>query len=201
MFTKPNTEYLPSTNKDLEIQQSLSSIPYVSELIIEEKYSAAIQKICIFYLCNYRQDHNYHLKKECDSWLALLLAKQGKYQKSIEFYRQLTQGKDSTDISYLGNKTALIKVLYQAGNAEVAIQESELVLDQEGDRLDLELINLLKQYVAILEDCGQIFPTKYSFLIKKISNQLGLDLTSYNLQNSQDLAQIIKQIGKQYQTK
>ncbi len=195
MFTKANNKYFQSTNKNLELQQSLSSIPYVSELIIQEQYSAAIQKICTFYLCNYRQDYNHHLKKECDSWLALLLAKQGRYQESIEFYRQLTQGKDSTDISYIGNKAALIKVLYQAGNSEAAIQESELVLDREGDRLALELINLLKQYVAILEDCGKIFPLKYSLLIKKISQQLSLDLTAYNLQSSQDLAQIIKQIG------
>ena len=200
MFTKPNTEYFQSTNNNLEAQYSLSSIPGVSELIIQKKYNMAIQKICTFYILNYKQDHNYNLKKECDSWLALLLAKQGKYQQSLEFYRRLTQGKDASDISYLGNKAALIKVLYQAGNSEAAIQESESVLDQESDRLDLELINLLKQYVAILDDCGQIFPLKYSFLVEKISNQLNLDLRKYNLQNPQDLAQIIKYIGRENRT-
>ena len=148
MLSKLKTDDIKLKN-NLEVQNSLSSIPFVSKLVIQKKYNKAIEKICIFYLLNYKQDHNHNLKKECDSWLALLLAKQERYQRSLEFYRQLTEGKDSSDISYLGNKTALIKVLYKAGNSEAAIQESETILNQEGDRLGRELIDLLKQYIAI----------------------------------------------------
>ena len=87
MFTKPNTEYFQSTNNNLEAQYSLSSIPRISELIIQKKYDIAIQEISTFYILNYKQDYNYNLKKECDSWLALLLAKQGRYQESHSFFK------------------------------------------------------------------------------------------------------------------
>lgn len=71
--------------------------------------------------------------------------------------------------------------MHKAGNSVAAIKESEAVLEQEGHRLGLELIDVLKQYIGILDDCGQSFPLRYSFLIEKISNQLSLDITSYNL--------------------
>lgn len=197
MYSKLDNADVKLGNSNLEQEFSQLLIPFVAELIEQKNYSIAAQKICTFYLLNFKQDRNRRLQKQCDSWLALLLEKQGKYHKALEFYRAIAQQSNVNDTFYLINKISLIKVLHKAGNSEAAIKESEAILEQNSDRLSLELINLLEQYVQILDDCGLNFSLKYSFIVEKISHKLGLDISTYNLQASSDLSQIIKDIALQ----
>lgn len=197
MYTKPNDWHLQLGNNNLEQEFSQLLIPFISQLIAQQDYSIAAQEICKFYLLNFKQDQNNRLKKQCDSWLALLLEKQGRYRKALKFYRAVAQQSNVNDTFYLINKISLIKVLHKAGESEAAISEAEAVLDENGDRLSLELINLLEEYVCVLDDCEQNFPLKYSSIVEKISHKLGLDIATYDLQNSSDLLQIIKNIAVQ----
>jgi Ni,Fe-hydrogenase I large subunit len=77
-----------------------------------------------------------------------------------------------------------------------AIIEVEPTLKQTIYTDAFDILQLLTLYVEVLDTCNRKFPTQHAHLVEEMANNLSIDLSSLDLEESEQLSQIIKDISQ-----
>lgn len=170
-------------------------IPDIYSNLRSKNYNNALEVLEDFYQQNTSQVHNSSLMDKCNSWKAHIFEKQERYQEALLLHREICQSRETNDIFYINSQIDMARVLYKMGECAKAIEIIREILRQEIED-SADLLSVLNLYVDILESSNQLFPPEYKVFVENLAEQLGIELSNVDLNNSNNLTQEVKELSQ-----
>lgn len=169
-------------------------VPAIYRCLQSENYHEALETLNDFYRVNVDKYDNILLTYKCDSWKALILEKQGKYQEALLFYQALAEamGRQHPMFTYL--QLDAVRLLDKLGNYKQAIIELEKILIPTIDNSISEKLTALNLYVEICQNCQEEVGSKYHNLVAHLVNELGIDCQEKDLLKPSNIRSEIKDL-------
>jgi tetratricopeptide (TPR) repeat protein len=184
-------------SSDLNREYESVLVPTIYQLITKGHYEEALDAINSFYIEKECQDKNRQLKEKCDSWIAQVYEEQSRYDQALTIYDYLSQSVESNHLLFMTRQVDVARVLYKMQRHEEACSKIEFTLDKQDDGEPLNMLQLLVQYIDILEASEKKFPLKYRALIERLANRLFIRIDEFDLNQSNSICELIRLIHQE----
>jgi hypothetical protein len=186
-----------------ELIKSLESelVPKILSELQNSNPDEVIHLIDNFYKNHTGKVVSEEIQRNLSGWKAFAFEQKGDYLEALTIFREINSNTNSGDALYIYQKIDIVRNLINYHKLEEAIFEIESVILCQKDKISTfaGMLRLLMIYVELLENISQTIPNQHETLIKKIAQEIGINMyEALNSERSDRLHSIIKEIFSKY---